>query len=392
MGCGERRDDLRNGDLIFVGIPAEYDTDSASMDAAISAATGQKGQLNITHVAIAEVSAEGIWIIDATPKRGVSRHSLDSFLGDNMLEDGSLPVFVVKRVRRVDADAAVMRAKAFCGRSYDLCFLPENEELYCSELVQNCYLDTRGEPFFASEPMNFLAADGTMPPYWEALFKEMGMSVPQGVPGTNPQRMSESNRLTPVAVSLPQAASRQPDPVRESIRRQIAQYPETRVQDIYKSFCQDCLGPGHLIPNPDAARAYLMEELQTYREDLDNGLYEIPAERYVPVGDAGNYVRVDLSVVLDSLVDADTLLDAFVRSANEGKTLTEDEWKAIWAAVANVIREDFPALPDADSDLAAIDSLMADGHYILHHSPIFEQTYHPHYRIVARDIFEKELE
>jgi hypothetical protein len=25
---------------------------------------------------------------------------------------------------------------------------------------------------------------------------------------------------------------------------------------------------------------------------------KIPAERYVPVGDAGNYVRVDLSVVL----------------------------------------------------------------------------------------------
>ena len=392
MGCGERRDDLRNGDLILVGIPAEYDTDSASMDAAISAATGQKGQLNITHVAIAEVSAEGIWIIDATPKRGVSRHSLDSFLDDNTLEDGSMPVFVVKRPRRVDADAAVMRAKAFCGRSYDFCFLPENEELYCSELVQNCYLDTRGEPIFTSEPMNFLAADGTMPPYWEELFKEMGMPVPQGVPGTNPQRMSESDRLNPIAVSMLQTASSQLDPVREAIRRQIAQYPETRVQDIYKNFCQDCLGPGHLIPNPDAARAYLMEELQTYREDLENGLYEIPAERYVPVGDVGNYVRVDLSVVLDSLVDADTLLDAFVRSANEGKTLTEDEWKTKWASVAKVIRRDFPALPDAESDLAAIDSLMAEGHYILHHSPIFEQTYHPHYRIVARDIFEKELE
>ena len=390
-GCGDRENDLRNGDLIFVGIPAEYDTDSASMDAAISAATGAEGQLNITHVAIAEVSEDGIWIIDATPKRGISRHSLDSFLDDNTLEDGSLPVFVVKRPRRVDADAAVVRAKAFCGRSYDLCFLPENEELYCSELIQKCYLDARGEPVFASEPMNFLAADGTMPPYWEALFKELGMSVPQGVPGTNPQRMSESDQLTPVAISLLQAASSQPDPVREAIRQQIAQYPETRVQDIYKSFCQDCLGPGHLIPNPEAARAYLMEELQAYREDLDNGLYDIPAGRYVSVGDAGNYVRVDLSVVLDSLVDADTLLDAFVRSANEGKTLSEEEWKAKWASVANVIRRDFPTLPDAASDLAAIDSLMAEGHYILHHSPVFEQTYHPHYRIVAQDIFEKEL-
>jgi hypothetical protein len=180
-------------------------------------------------------------------------------------------------------------------------------------------------------------------------------------------------------------------PVRVAIRRQIAQYPETRVQDIYKSFCQDYLGPGHLIPNPEAARAYLMEELQTYRADLASGLYKIPAERYVPVGDAGNYVRVDLSVVLDSLVDAETLLDAFVRSANEGKTLSEEEWKAKWASVATVIRKDFPALPDAASELAAIDSLMAEGHYILHHSPVFEQTYHPHYRIVARDIFEKEL-
>ena len=301
-------------------------------------------------------------------------------------------MFVVKRARDIDADAAVMQAKAYGGRPYDFCFLPENEELYCSELVQKCYLDANGEPVFESQPMNFLAADGTMPPYWEALFKELGMPVPQGVPGTNPQRMSESDRLDTVPVSLTQLASSQPDPTREAIQQQIRQYPETRVQDIYKSFCQDCLGPGHLIPNPDAARAYLMEELQAYQEDLDSGRYEIPAERCVSVGDAGNFVRVDLSVVLDSLIDAETLLDAFVRSANEGKTLSEEAWSAKWASVANVIRKDFPALPDAEADLAAIDSLMAEGHYILHHSPIFEQTYHPHYRIVARDIFEKDLQ
>lgn len=389
--CGRSAQDLRNGDLIFVGIPADYDADNTSMDAAISAATGKRGQLNITHVAIAEVSDDGIWSIDATPKNGVARRSLEAFLEENKQEDGSSPVYVVKRVNGVDADAAVARAKALCGRAYDLRFLPDNEDLYCSELIQKCYLDERREPVFESQPMNFLAADGTMPPYWEQLFRELGIDVPQDVPGTNPQRMSESARLKTVPVSLLQIASSQSDPVREAIRRQITQYPETRVQDIYKSFCQDCLGPGHLIPNPDAARAYLMEELQTYRADLASGLYKIPAERYVPVGDAGNYVRVDLSVVLDSLVDAETLLEAFVRSANEGETLTEEEWKAKWTSVAAVIREDFPALPDAASELAAIDSLMAEGHYILHHSPVFEQTYHPHYRIVARDIFEKEL-
>jgi len=183
----------------------------------------------------------------------------------------------------------------------------------------------------------------------------------------------------------------QPDPTREAIEQQLELYPETRVQDIYKSFCQDNLGPGHLIPNPEAAKAYLLEELQTYREDLENGRYDKPALRYVSVGDAGNYIRVDLSVVMDGLVDEETLLAAFVRSANEGKTLSAEEWKEKWAEVASVIRKDFPALPDAEKDLAAIDSLMAEGHYILHHSRIFNETYHPHYRIVARDIFDQEL-
>lgn len=192
-------------------------------------------------------------------------------------------------------------------------------------------------------------------------------------------------------ITLLLLASCQSDPTRAAIERQLQQYPESRVQDIYKSFCQDNLGPGHLIPNPEAASAYLMSELKTYQDDLDNGRYATPEARYVPVGDAGNYVRVDLSVVLDSLVDTETLLDAFVRSANEGKTLTTDEWKAKWAAVATVIQKDFPAIPDAAADLAAIDSLMAEGHYILHHSHIYNKTYHPHYRIVAREIFDKTL-
>ena len=192
-------------------------------------------------------------------------------------------------------------------------------------------------------------------------------------------------------LALALAFSCRMDPAREAIGRQLRQYPESRVQDIYKSFCQDNLGPGHLIPDPDAARAYLQSELAAYREDLDSARYAKPEQRWEPVGDAGHYVRVDLSVVLDSLIDETTLLDAFVRSANEGKTLTPEEWKAKWASVAAVIRKDFPALPEASSDLAAIDSLLSRGPCILHHSRIYNETYHPHYRIVARDIFDQEL-
>ena len=202
FGCGHKGDCLQNGDLIFVGLPMDYDAETGSMDEAISSATGEDGALNLIHVAIAEVKADSVWIIDATIAHGVDRHPLDTFFRDFTLRDGSYPEFIVKRVEGVDADAAVERAKAFCGRSYDIRFLADNDDLYCSELVQRSYLDAAGKPVFESAPMNFNAPDGTLPPYWESLFARLGMEVPQDLPGTNPQEMSEASILVDVPVKL----------------------------------------------------------------------------------------------------------------------------------------------------------------------------------------------
>ena len=201
---------LRTGDLVFVGIPLDYEaespadtvqtTDSSRRDiaGAIAASTGREGALNLIHVAIAEVQDDSVWIIDATLRRGVDRHPLDTFLTDFTLKDGSLPAFIVKRVKGVDAAAAVEKAKTFCGRPYDLYFLPDNDAMYCSELVRESYLDAAGKPVFDNAPMNFRAADGTMPPYWEWLFGLLGTEIPQDVPGTNPQGMATSPNLLEV--------------------------------------------------------------------------------------------------------------------------------------------------------------------------------------------------
>lgn len=179
--------------------------------------------------------------------------------------------------------------------------------------------------------------------------------------------------------------------IKSSIERQLREYPESSVLDIYKCFCQDNLGSEHLIPNEEAARAYLMSELSSYRQDLDNSEYTKPAPRYFAVGDEGNYVRVDLSVVLDSMISAEDYLDAFVRSANEGAHRSPTEWKQKWNEIASCIRKDFPDIPDETQDLAFIDSIMAGDDLIIHHSDVFSKVYHPHYRIISRDIFESEI-
>ena len=179
--------------------------------------------------------------------------------------------------------------------------------------------------------------------------------------------------------------------VKSGIENQLREFPESRVQDIYKSFCQDNLGPEHLIPNPDAARNFLTSELEEYRQDLAAGLYSIPTLRYYPVGDQGNYVRVDLSVILDGLIGPEEYLDAFIRSANSGVKKSHDEWKKKWADVERCIRRYYADIPEAEMDLAAIDELVKADNLIIHHSDTFGETYHPHYRIIAKDIFEKEI-
>ena len=184
-------DTLRTGDLIFVGIPMDYSLEGGSMDEAIASATGSDS-LNLIHVAIAEVDSEGKWIIDAT-----------TFITDFTLKDGSLPVFIVKRLKDPSkASEYVANSKKYLGKAYDLHFLPDNDSLYCSELVRDSYVNSDGTYVFGTVPMNFKGPDGEFPLYWQQLFEKLGSPIPQNIPGTNPQDMSKSPALMTVDVSF----------------------------------------------------------------------------------------------------------------------------------------------------------------------------------------------
>ena len=192
---------FRTGDLVFIGIPAEFNAETGSMDEAIVAATG-RGSLNIIHAAILEMAPEGPMIIDATLKYGVDRHPLDTMLAQFSLGSEAQATYIVKRLRKGFKPEFIDTAKSLCGRSYDLYFLPDNEELYCTELIQRCYTAPDGLSYFPSQPMNFKNKDGEFPHYWHWLFGLLGMDIPQGLPGTNPQDMMDSPALVQVKGNL----------------------------------------------------------------------------------------------------------------------------------------------------------------------------------------------
>ena len=170
---------LRPCDLLFF-------RDGKGMGDAVKESTGE-----YTHVALVESVGDTIWIVDATPGRGVVRRPF-------LLKWGSKNYPDIYRFRNdfmLDKDAILKRARSFIGQPYDNAFLPNNGALYCSELIYECFLDDYGrfkrEHIFVAKPMNWRNKKGKMPRYWKRHFRRLGIPIPEGVPGTNPTDLSQ---------------------------------------------------------------------------------------------------------------------------------------------------------------------------------------------------------
>ena len=190
--------DFHTGDLIFV-------CDTAGMGGAIQSSTGgEKDRHVFTHVAIAECTDSGIYVIDATPSLGVSRRTLGEFIlsitGGNLDKPFTQYAYYYQMTVPFDTLLLQKRLHAFVGQPYDHYFMPDNGRMYCSELVYECFFDYNGHHLFPVKPMNFKAADGSMPLYWQEHFARLGTAIPQDMPGTNPNDMSKSPILRPFKI------------------------------------------------------------------------------------------------------------------------------------------------------------------------------------------------
>jgi hypothetical protein len=169
------------------------------------------------------------------------------------------------------------------------------------------------------------------------------------------------------------------------VNRQMERYPQSRLLDIYKSCFQDYMGAEHLVSDKDRVKDYLDEELNTTTLD------ELMPWYYEPCGIDGNYVRVSIRAVKEGIMTEDLLLDAFIRSANNPRRPTIEAWRDRWHEIIGTIDEMHLNLPNYLEDKQFIDSVLSKDKYAISHSPEYRETYHPHYRIVERGIFEQEI-
>lgn len=184
---------LRTGDLVFTANDPNGFVDA--IEAVTPAATED---LSFSHVGILEVKGNDIRVIEATPEAGVTVTAWEAFLAGAAVTPFGRPAAAVYRPRISprQAEEAVRRARAYVGRPYDFVFAPGDSALYCSELVHRAYRASDGAPLFEAQPMTFCDSTGATSPLWLAYFARLGAPVPEGLPGTNPNALARSPRLT----------------------------------------------------------------------------------------------------------------------------------------------------------------------------------------------------
>ena len=181
--------EFKSGDLIFQG------AGTGSFSKAITDATSQNDSISFVHVGIIEAGDTDLYVVEASPENGVRKIQLVEFISESQ-KTKSGPLVIVKRLKfDFPVEAMLKRVYSHLNEPYDWWYLPDNGKMYCSELVYETYLDTDGDHIFQSQPMNFRDNRGEIPEFWESLFNKLGMEVPEGVLGTNPNDLFRDDNL-----------------------------------------------------------------------------------------------------------------------------------------------------------------------------------------------------
>ena len=191
--------------------------------------------------------------------------------------------------------------------------------------------------------------------------------------------------ITILAISLLMFSCKETESgqIRTAVENQLKAYPKSTLQDLYKNFFQDYFGPGHIVSDTTSAGAYLDRELASFEKA--GGAY------YEPTGYNGNFYRVNLSVVKEGIISRDVFFDAFIRSVSSIQPISIEEWKKEWAMIDSVINKMNLSLANYTEEREKLFSLIAEGKFVMHHSGPFSEAYDPHYRIIGKEIFLKEI-
>ena len=183
IGCSSHDVNLKSGDIVFVS------SDASELAGAINDVTNKSGQLDFVHMALVEMDRQDTFFIHADTDRGVSRETASSFRH-------RYPYTMVYRIDQlsdVQASNAIKIAKTHLGKAYNFTYYNADSTLYCSQLI---HLAFESDSIFGMNPMTFKNPESdSFNAFWTSYYDSLGIDIPEGMLGCNPNYMSTNARL-----------------------------------------------------------------------------------------------------------------------------------------------------------------------------------------------------
>lgn len=169
----------------------------------------------------------------------------------------------------------------------------------------------------------------------------------------------------------------------EIVRSNISRYPLAQIEDLYKLCHQAALGSEHAVQDTSAAREWLLREL----DELDKSTKEPLIDE---ISADGKIVRVHLRPYLARGEQPESLLQAFVRTANQYQGSTQR--LAQYLQIVEQMVENGEIQLQLGSLRSFIEEMRAAGYPAVHHSPQYTEAYKPSYRVIARQFLPQGIE
>lgn len=178
---------FQQGDLLFVGAKRE------DLSGAINRVTQREENTAFDHVALVEVCDGMVYLIHATGEKGTIREPLHHYLRRRLPEKPALSIFRLKDDHQPCIPDAINEAKKWLGRPYNWSYVLNDSSIYCSDLLERAF---RSCNLFKLEPMTFKNPEtDAFDAYWIRYYGQLGIPVPEGQPGCNPNGLAASDRL-----------------------------------------------------------------------------------------------------------------------------------------------------------------------------------------------------
>ncbi|WP_428243535.1 YiiX/YebB-like N1pC/P60 family cysteine hydrolase [Gynuella sp.] len=180
-----------NGDIVFRSAA------QSDLAEAINEVT-QTGHFNhYTHMGIAEVVDHRVYIYHADPHNGVCRQALSEFRLSEQNDVLDISVYRLTPPYQRHIGNALTLARTLIGQPYNHSYILDHQGFYCSEFIYHLFADTG---LFTLKPMTFKqSGSDSFHPGWIKYYCELGLEIPEGLPGCNPNEMATSQSLIKVS-------------------------------------------------------------------------------------------------------------------------------------------------------------------------------------------------